>query len=46
VYEKIGGGGNDSDALRVIPAVGYSPCPINRRCRARLWWCQPRPAFL
>src|SRR4030088_3347370 len=37
VFKKYSGGRNDSGELCVIPAAGYPPCPIDRRCGARLW---------
>src|ERR1700722_17732626 len=43
--KKSGAGLERSKGLRVISAAGYPPCPIDRRCGARLWWWQPRPQF-
>src|SRR3982074_136880 len=37
VFKKYSEGRNDSGELCVIPAAGYPPCPIDRRCGARLW---------
>src|SRR5258706_9636039 len=31
--------------LCLIPATGYPPCPIDRRCGGRRWGFQPRPGF-
>jgi len=36
---------NDFGGFGVIPAAGYSPCPIDRRRRVRPWWCRSHPAF-
>jgi hypothetical protein len=37
VYENIFAAPERLKGLHVIPAAGYSPCPIDRRRGARLW---------
>jgi hypothetical protein len=37
VFKNICRGRERLSGLSVIPAAGYPPCPIDRRCGARLW---------
>src|SRR4029078_8456947 len=45
VYKKVLRPLEPLRGFGVIKTAGYSPCPIDRRCRARPWSSRSRPAF-